>query len=138
MTEMKEAENAYGARAAVERTFLVGGPMLCYLVQVYRCLQAHMRCSHMAKTTRSDPMTTSLLMAIDGASVDEVLSKQQAILSRSISRTIGQWQWGDECRGRVPEANLSTGPAKSVSPCRLHDAVNHGGRIDPLQPGTVF
>lgn len=28
MTEMKEAENAYGARAAVERTFLVGGPML--------------------------------------------------------------------------------------------------------------
>ena len=28
MTETKEAENTYGARAAVERTFLVEGPML--------------------------------------------------------------------------------------------------------------
>ncbi len=58
----------------------------CYLVQVYRCLQAHMRCSHMAKTTLGPDDD----VIIDGASVDEVLSKQQAILplailSRSIS-----------------------------------------------------
>ncbi len=58
----------------------------CYLVQVYRCLQAHMRCSHMAKTTLGPDDD----IIIDGASVDEVLSKQQAILplailSRSIS-----------------------------------------------------
>lgn len=57
----------------------------CYLVQVYRCLQAHMRCSHMAKTTLGpdDDIIT------DGASVDEVLSKQQAILPLAIlSRSI--------------------------------------------------
>ncbi len=59
----------------------------CYLVQVYRCLKAHMRCSHMAKTTLGPDDD----IIIDGASVEEVLSKQQAILplailSRSIAR----------------------------------------------------
>ena len=58
----------------------------CYLVQVYRCLQAHIRCSHMAKTTLGPDDD----IIVDGASVEEVLSKQQAILplailSRSIS-----------------------------------------------------
>ncbi|ETX02086.1 MAG: hypothetical protein ETSY1_04890 [Candidatus Entotheonella factor] len=57
----------------------------CYLVQVYRCLQAHMRCSHMAKTTLGPDDD----IIVDGASVDEVLSKQQAILPLAIlSRSI--------------------------------------------------
>ena len=57
----------------------------CYLVQVYRCLQAHMRCSHMAKTTLGPDDD----IIIDGASVEEVLSKQQAILPLAIlSRSI--------------------------------------------------
>jgi hypothetical protein len=58
----------------------------CYLVQVYYCLQAHVRCSHMAKATLGPDDD----IIVDGASIDEVLSKQQAILplailSRSIS-----------------------------------------------------
>ncbi|ETX01882.1 MAG: hypothetical protein ETSY2_36500 [Candidatus Entotheonella gemina] len=61
----------------------------CYLVQVYRCLQTHMRCSHMAKTTLGPDDD----IIIDGASVDEVLSKQQAILPLAIlSRSIAGQQ----------------------------------------------
>lgn len=57
-----------------------------YLVQVYRCLHAHVRCSHMAKATLGPDDD----IIVDGASVDEVLRKQQtilplALLSRSIS-----------------------------------------------------
>ncbi len=52
----------------------------CYLVHVYRCLQAHMRCSHMAKTTLGPDDD----IIIDGASVEDVLSKQQAILPLAI------------------------------------------------------
>ena len=52
----------------------------CYQVQVYRRLYAHMRCSHIARTTLGpdDDIIT------DGASVDEVLSKHQAILPLAI------------------------------------------------------
>jgi len=57
----------------------------CYLVQIYRCLQMHLRCSHMAKMTLGPDDD----IIIDGASVEEVLSKQQAILPLAIlSRSI--------------------------------------------------
>lgn len=51
-----------------------------YLVHVYRCLKGHMRCSHMAKTTLGPDDD----IIIDGASVEDVLSKQQAILPLAI------------------------------------------------------
>ncbi len=59
-----------------------------YLVHVYRCLQSHMRCSHMAKTTLGpdDDIIT------DGASVEDVLGRQQDILPLAIlSRLIAGW-----------------------------------------------
>ena len=57
----------------------------CYLVQVFHCVQAHVRCSHMAKATLGPDDD----IIVDGASVDEVLSKQQAILPLAIlSRSI--------------------------------------------------
>jgi len=57
----------------------------CYLVQVYRYLHGHVRCSHMARTTLGPDDD----IIVDGASVDDVLSKQQAILPLAIlSRSI--------------------------------------------------
>jgi hypothetical protein len=64
----------------------------CYLVQVYRCLQAHVRCSHMAKATLGPDDD----IIVDGVSIEEVLGKQQAILPLAIlSRSIsGQAVYG--------------------------------------------
>lgn len=75
----------------------------CYLVQVYRDLKAHMRCSHMAKTTLGPD--DDIIM--DGTSVDEVLSKQQAILPLAIlSRSIA----------RQPANNCGKAHAEGASP----------------------
>jgi hypothetical protein len=82
----------------------------CYLVQVYRCSQVHIRYSHMAKTTLGPDDD----IIIDGASVEEVLSKQQvilplAILSRSIAGpSIRSHRAGrDEAAPLKPESPLS-------------------------------
>jgi hypothetical protein len=75
-----------------------------YLVQVYRCLHAHVRCSHMAKVTLGPDDD----IIVDGTSVDEVLRKQRmilplAILSRSIAgppvngKGIGHVEGGRPC-----------------------------------------
>ena len=75
----------------------------CYQVQVYRRLYAHMRCSHIARTTLGpdDDIIT------DGASLDEVLSKHQAILPLAIlSRAVA---------GQPAHGN-GTAPVKSDAP----------------------
>ena len=75
----------------------------CYQVQVYRRLYAHMRCSHIARTTLGpdDDIIT------DGASVEEVLHKHQAILPLAIlSRAVA---------GQATPGN-GTAPVESDTP----------------------
>src|SRR5688500_2436396 len=76
-------------RTLMEHELLLSEPFSwegrCYLVQVYRYLHGHVRCSHMARTTLGPDDD----IIVDGASVDDVLSKQQAILPLAIlSRSI--------------------------------------------------